>query len=565
MQLPLDTIVAFIILIMSYDTAPATALRGVFDPAAVVLLTIGLTLLPYFLGLLTSHCVIRTRDATGDTAAAIARSRLLDVYAKVFILCCFAFEVLVLGWPSPVESLLPGSGSWLAARAFFGIIPFIASLVLLWAAGHRANVVLTGSTWDRREYVMHNVRYSLFIIVPFAVLFVLEDLIFFAARQPGFDALARYGDAAATVLFLLFSATLFPVFLRYFWKCTKMPDGPLRRRLEELCRRTNIKVRDILVWEMGRGRILNAGVIGFVYPFRYVMFSRPLLDSLTEEECVAVLGHEIGHIKHRHMFLYLLMAFFTMLPGFEILTRLTQLLAVTGASGFVLMVFTILGMIGVVVLFWRYIFGFISRKFERQSDVAALDLTGEPYALMSSLEKIGYLSGRVRSNKAWRHFSIARRVAFLRRMAADPEGPREYHAHVRRVVLGYFTMVALLSAVIWLFSPSTTAKRASECNNRAWRAATLPENKGKPEELRRALWDARRAVALTKGMHLWYVDTLAKCYFENKNYKKAFDIQESLVKLLEESGLEKTDIREYRSRLGQYRKRLEEYERLKGE
>ncbi|NIP85242.1 MAG: M48 family metalloprotease, partial [Planctomycetales bacterium] len=46
---------------------------------------------------------------------------------------------------------------------------------------------------------------------------------------------------------------------------------------------------------------LNAAVTGLVRPFRYVLLSDALLQRLSQQEIVAVFGHELGHVRHLHL------------------------------------------------------------------------------------------------------------------------------------------------------------------------------------------------------------------------------------------------------------------------
>jgi tetratricopeptide (TPR) repeat protein len=66
-----------------------------------------------------------------------------------------------------------------------------------------------------------------------------------------------------------------------------------------------------------------------------------------------------------------------------------------------------------LILYFRFLFGFFMRNFERQADLFALKIMGSPEPLIRSLEKIGYSSGQSRNLPSWHHFSIAQRVAFL--------------------------------------------------------------------------------------------------------------------------------------------------------
>jgi len=51
---------------------------------------------------------------------------------------------------------------------------------------------------------------------------------------------------------------------------------------------------------------MTAGVMGLLPKFRYILVTDSLLDILSKEELNAVMAHEIGHIKYKHILFYIL-------------------------------------------------------------------------------------------------------------------------------------------------------------------------------------------------------------------------------------------------------------------
>src|SRR5665213_3260608 len=68
-----------------------------------------------------------------------------------------------------------------------------------------------------------------------------------------------------------------PEILRHILHTQPMADGPLRRRLEAICRRNNIRCKDVLLWrtEHCTG---NAMVMGLIPQVRYILMSDLLLE-----------------------------------------------------------------------------------------------------------------------------------------------------------------------------------------------------------------------------------------------------------------------------------------------
>jgi len=91
-----------------------------------------------------------------------------------------------------------------------------------------------------------------------------------------------------------------PELLRRAVPTERLPDSPIRRRLENLCRRAKIRYRDILVWKTSNS-LGNAMVMGLFPRVRYILMSDLLLERMTDDQIEAVFAHEMGHVVHRHL------------------------------------------------------------------------------------------------------------------------------------------------------------------------------------------------------------------------------------------------------------------------
>jgi STE24 endopeptidase len=104
--------------------------------------------------------------------------------------------------------------------------------------------------------------------------------------------------------------TLFSVFINLFYselivplfnKQTPLPDSPLRTEIESFARKTGFQLKNIYVIDGSkRSTKANAYFSGFGPKKRIVLYDT-LQDELTDEEIVAVLAHEIGHYKKKHV------------------------------------------------------------------------------------------------------------------------------------------------------------------------------------------------------------------------------------------------------------------------
>lgn len=117
--------------------------------------------------------------------------------------------------------------------------------------------------------------------------------------------------------------TLFSVFINFFYselivpifnKQTPLPAGTLRDKIEQFTNKTGFKLKNIYMIDGSkRSTKSNAYFSGFGKKKRIVLYDT-LLKEFTEEEIVAVLAHEIGHFKKKHVLINLL--FSVMITGF---------------------------------------------------------------------------------------------------------------------------------------------------------------------------------------------------------------------------------------------------------
>ncbi|MGD0138792.1 MAG: M48 family metallopeptidase [Tepidisphaeraceae bacterium] len=334
-----------------------------------------------------------------------------------------------------------------------------------------------------RDYFFVNLRLQLlFTIAPALLLLILHDGLSMVLppifrRIPILANRQDVGEALITLpalaIFLVFS----PEILRRVLQTEPMPDCPLRRRLVETARRHGVGIRGVLLWKT-QNQMGNAAVMGFVSRFRYVLLSDLLLETMHDEQIEAIFAHEIGHVTHRHL-PWLMAAMATMMlvmagPG--------QMLADALGSGHaghawlaesVQMALTLGAALGLFAL----VFGFVSRKFERQADVfAARTIQGETEGetqvdttldikdrilfgspdhvgrhgaavFCSALERVAAVNNIPIAARSWCHGSIAKRIRFLEFLSRDSRRTADFDRFMRRLYLTL--LISLLAFGAW--------------------------------------------------------------------------------------------------------------------
>lgn len=127
--------------------------------------------------------------------------------------------------------------------------------------------------------------------------------------------------AWAFMMFFQFAILLiYPNFIApLFNKFTKLEDDTLMTKIEELLKKIGFSHSGIFVMDASkRSSHGNAYFTGFGKTKRIVFFDN-LLKSLDPEEVEAVLAHELGHFKHKHIFQMLIISTISALVAFFIL------------------------------------------------------------------------------------------------------------------------------------------------------------------------------------------------------------------------------------------------------
>ncbi|MGN1055744.1 MAG: M48 family metallopeptidase [Comamonas sp.] len=125
--------------------------------------------------------------------------------------------------------------------------------------------------------------------------------------------------------FQLLLMWIFPTFIApLFNKFEPLADAPLRERVTALMQRCGFAAKGLFVMDGSRRSAhANAYFTGFGASKR-VVFYDTLLKQLNADEVEAVLAHELGHFKHKHITKRMVGMFILSLIGFAILGWLSQ-------------------------------------------------------------------------------------------------------------------------------------------------------------------------------------------------------------------------------------------------
>ncbi|RLB91251.1 MAG: peptidase [Deltaproteobacteria bacterium] len=333
---------------------------------------------------------------------------------------------------------------------------FLSFLVIIWNAAYGVQKRYFPGNLTKKRFIGSNISFSLPALLPWFCLSLFADLIQFLPRGPVqtyFNTTS--GEIVYILTFLILVSIFGPVLIKKLWGCTSLEPGYYRARIEAVCTRAGLAYADILKWELFGGSMITAGVMGLVGRFRYILVTPALMDALDDDEIDAVILHEIGHVQRYHMLFYLL--FFVGFIGcnFVFFEPMILLLYIAGPvyqgfsflgidKGDVYPALICLSLIGFFVMYFRFVFGFFMRNFERQADIHVYGFQRDAVSLVSTFYKIASLSRQSIDKPNWHHFGIGERIRFLEQCQEEPGLIVRHHKRVKKMMIGYLLLVLAL-------------------------------------------------------------------------------------------------------------------------
>ena len=196
---------------------------------------------------------------------------------------------------------------------FFGVICFASDIINIPFSWYDTFVIERKhgfNTMTKRIFITDHLKsWFIALIVGIPVLGLIT-WIYYKTGQKFW--LYAWGVITAFSVFmnLFYSELIVPLFN----KQTPLEAGTLRSKIESFAKKTGFKLKNIyLIDGSKRSTKANAYFSGFGPKKRIVLYDT-LLKELTEEEIVAVLAHEIGHYKKKHVLRSLIFSVF--LTGF---------------------------------------------------------------------------------------------------------------------------------------------------------------------------------------------------------------------------------------------------------
>ncbi|MCI0681883.1 MAG: M48 family metallopeptidase [Gemmataceae bacterium] len=202
---------------------------------------------------------------------------------------------------------------------------------------------------------------------------------------------AAAGSVVLAALFALVLPVVVAPLFNTFTPISETKWAKWERPLHDLVQKANVPLDEILVMNASaQSKHSNAYYTGFAGTRRIVLYDN-LLEKHTLPEVESVLAHELGHWLHDHIVIGIALGGLGLLAGLYVLSRILKwaegrfgLYGPSDPAG--LAIVLLAGFLGSWLA--MPLSCAVSRHFERQADMMALELAGQPDEFMDAERKL---------------------------------------------------------------------------------------------------------------------------------------------------------------------------------
>jgi STE24 endopeptidase len=285
------------------------------DPGSILYLIVGITAVSYVFDQFLDYINLKAQrtDIPDDIAAFYDRTRYLKSLDYHRELTNFSFITSAVGFLGSLLMLLLGGFGWLdellrsyssndiiLALAFFGVLVLASDILTLPFQLYSIFVIEEKYGFNKttlKTFFIDKVKgYFLAALIGAPLIALLIYLI--QTIGPSFWIWFSLVAIAFIVFMNMFYTSLI---LPLFNKLTPLPDSELKTAIQEFSRKVNFPLDNIFVIDGSkRSTKANAFFSGIGKKKKIVLYDT-LIQKHTTDELVAVLAHEVGHFKKKHI------------------------------------------------------------------------------------------------------------------------------------------------------------------------------------------------------------------------------------------------------------------------
>jgi STE24 endopeptidase len=347
--------------------------------------THGKVIPPVFAGEIDEATLSKMVDYTYDNSRLGTKENLLEDTVELTML--FLLVPIMVGWLAGLHiHIIP------QALIFFGILAAIGGITGLPLTLYHTFVL-------EKKYGFSTITWKIWITD--FVKSLIVSAILMSIMISAFMAFVSYLPKSwwfwAWVFFTLFEIILlwlYPVLIApLFNKYELIKDELLKEKITALLDKAGLKAKGIYQVDAGkRSKHTNVYFTGIGKTKRIVLYDT-LLASHSPEEIIAVLAHEIGHWKKKHIVKQLIFMIGTSLVllylvylvvGFPILYSAFRIQHTPVYVG----LFLVSLYLGAIRFFLSPVGAAVTRRYEREADGMAFELTGTSQPMVKALKRL---------------------------------------------------------------------------------------------------------------------------------------------------------------------------------
>ena len=191
------------------------------------------------------------------------------------------------------------------------------------------------------------------------------------------------------IILWLFPRVIAPLFNKF----EPIENQALADRIKTLMEKAGLRAKGVFRMDAGkRSKHTNAYFTGIGKSKRIVLFDT-LLESHPEEEILAVLAHEVGHWKRKHVLKQIILLEVLSFAVFYIVSKLLKWPLLYETFGFeeptlYIGIFLIGALLSPIGYFAQPLESAISRRFEREADDFVLEVTKTAEPMRNALKRL---------------------------------------------------------------------------------------------------------------------------------------------------------------------------------
>ena len=358
---------------------------------------------------------------------------------------------------------------WPLLDEIFILAPIVLSLAASWAIFYEiqgtlgdeasSRIRFSLADWKNRiAYVSIRFRiYILLIMIPISIAVLARDL------EPWVRSMPNWGIGLSYAVGTLLVMAAFPFVILLIWQNRTINDQELKTELTATCEELKLHVYDIRVWKTG-GQVINALVAGVLPKFRVILLSDELLNRFPNNELLAIVRHEAGHLRLWHLPVRI---GFTILPLIALTIDEQNPVGVLSwtesmLTGVGLPAGTGLALLGVAYLSYLYFsIAWLSHKMEYEADIFSCQTAGSQPKIDPSLAadmhdallRLASITPGQYEKKTLLHPCIRDRIQVVQVIASSPEKAEKFKrsfARRRRFVIGFLSAICIAAYLISL-------------------------------------------------------------------------------------------------------------------